>query len=66
MAQFMLTQSRHYIASKIRDCYVFIAQNFDEGDEICIFGYFVFIGGLDDQPNYDLAFQIFPVCDRQC
>ncbi|KAI0085279.1 hypothetical protein BDY19DRAFT_967219 [Irpex rosettiformis] len=27
------------VASKIRDCYAFIAQNFDEGDEICIFGF---------------------------
>ncbi|KAI0804520.1 hypothetical protein BC629DRAFT_1182970 [Irpex lacteus] len=27
------------VASKIRDCYAFLAQNFDEGDEICIFGF---------------------------
>ncbi|KAH8109828.1 hypothetical protein DFH11DRAFT_1624702 [Phellopilus nigrolimitatus] len=27
------------VASKIRDAYAFIAQNFDEGDEICIFGF---------------------------
>ncbi|KAF8644284.1 hypothetical protein AX16_008569 [Volvariella volvacea WC 439] len=26
------------VASKIRDAYVFIAQNFEEGDEICLFG----------------------------
>ncbi|KAF9817313.1 hypothetical protein IEO21_03573 [Rhodonia placenta] len=26
------------VASKIRDAYAFIAQNFEEGDEICIFG----------------------------
>ncbi|KIK01582.1 hypothetical protein K443DRAFT_98321 [Laccaria amethystina LaAM-08-1] len=26
------------VASKIRDAYVFIAQNFDDGDEICLFG----------------------------
>ncbi|KAG7096248.1 hypothetical protein E1B28_003697 [Marasmius oreades] len=26
------------VASKIRDAYVFIAQNFEDGDEICIFG----------------------------
>ncbi|KAF9258715.1 hypothetical protein L218DRAFT_1080306 [Marasmius fiardii PR-910] len=27
------------VASKIRDAYVFIAQNFEKGDEICIFGF---------------------------
>ncbi|EJC99738.1 uncharacterized protein FOMMEDRAFT_148591 [Fomitiporia mediterranea MF3/22] len=27
------------VASKIRDAYAFIAQNFDDGDEICIFGF---------------------------
>ncbi|KZT09411.1 uncharacterized protein LAESUDRAFT_552679 [Laetiporus sulphureus 93-53] len=27
------------VASKIRDAYAFIAQNFEEGDEICIFGF---------------------------
>ncbi|KAI6131930.1 hypothetical protein EV401DRAFT_2065503 [Pisolithus croceorrhizus] len=27
------------VASKIRDAYAFIAQNFEVGDEICIFGY---------------------------
>jgi hypothetical protein len=27
------------VASKIRDAYVFIAQNFEEGDEICLFGF---------------------------
>uniref|UniRef100_A0A0W0F0R5 T6SS Phospholipase effector Tle1-like catalytic domain-containing protein n=1 Tax=Moniliophthora roreri TaxID=221103 RepID=A0A0W0F0R5_MONRR len=27
------------VASKIRDAYVFIAQNFEVGDEICIFGF---------------------------
>lgn len=27
------------VASKIRDAYVFIAQNFDDGDEICLFGF---------------------------
>ena len=26
------------IASKIRDAYVFIAQNYEAGDEICLFG----------------------------
>lgn len=26
------------IASKIRDAYVFLAQNFDKGDDICLFG----------------------------
>lgn len=28
----------HYTASKIRDAYVFIAQNYSNGDEIFIFG----------------------------
>ncbi|KAI6038064.1 hypothetical protein EDC04DRAFT_3026286 [Pisolithus marmoratus] len=28
------------VASKIRDAYAFIAQNFQVGDEICIFGFF--------------------------
>lgn len=27
------------VASKIRDAYAFLAQNFEEGDEICIFGF---------------------------
>ncbi|KIK42589.1 hypothetical protein CY34DRAFT_135951 [Suillus luteus UH-Slu-Lm8-n1] len=27
------------VASKIRDAYAFIAQNFEDGDEICIFGF---------------------------
>ncbi|PAV20088.1 hypothetical protein PNOK_0502200 [Pyrrhoderma noxium] len=27
------------VASKIRDAYAFVAQNFEEGDEICIFGF---------------------------
>ena len=27
-----------HIASKIRDAYAFIAQNFEEGDEIFLFG----------------------------
>ncbi|KAE9395187.1 hypothetical protein BT96DRAFT_885850 [Gymnopus androsaceus JB14] len=27
------------VASKIRDAYVFIAQNFEDGDEICLFGF---------------------------
>ncbi|KAF8595864.1 hypothetical protein BDV93DRAFT_500858 [Ceratobasidium sp. AG-I] len=27
------------VASKIRDAYAFIAQNYEEGDEICIFGF---------------------------
>ena len=26
-------------ASKIRDAYAFLAQNFDDGDEICLFGW---------------------------
>ena len=29
----------NFIASKIRDAYAFIAQNFADGDEICIFGF---------------------------
>ncbi|KIK17214.1 hypothetical protein PISMIDRAFT_634830 [Pisolithus microcarpus 441] len=28
------------LASKIRDAYAFLAQNFNEGDEICLFGVF--------------------------
>ena len=27
-----------FAASKIRDAYVFIAQNYEVGDEICLFG----------------------------
>ncbi|KAF5309279.1 hypothetical protein D9758_018900 [Tetrapyrgos nigripes] len=27
------------VASKIRDAYVFLAQNFEEGDDICLFGF---------------------------
>lgn len=27
------------VASKIRDAYAFLAQNYDEGDEICLFGF---------------------------
>ncbi|KAG1755267.1 uncharacterized protein EDB91DRAFT_1098085 [Suillus paluster] len=27
------------VASKIRDAYAFVAQNFEDGDEICIFGF---------------------------
>lgn len=27
------------VASKIRDAYVFIAQNYEEGDQICLFGF---------------------------
>ncbi|ESK89907.1 hypothetical protein Moror_795 [Moniliophthora roreri MCA 2997] len=27
------------VASKIRDAYVFIAQNFEDGDDICLFGF---------------------------
>ena len=27
-----------FTASKIRDAYVFVAQNYEDGDEICLFG----------------------------
>ncbi|KAJ7455862.1 hypothetical protein FB451DRAFT_1407688 [Mycena latifolia] len=30
---------RTAVASKIRDAYVFVAQNFEDGDQICLFGF---------------------------
>ena len=33
-----LSSIRRATASKIRDAYVFLAQNYEDGDEICIFG----------------------------
>lgn len=35
----LLQASGVAVASKIRDAYAFIAQNFEVGDEICIFGF---------------------------
>lgn len=38
-------------ASKIRDVYAFIAQNYEDGDEICLFGLV--------SPCYILPYQTF-------
>ncbi|KAI6096788.1 hypothetical protein EV401DRAFT_1880084 [Pisolithus croceorrhizus] len=38
--QFCIEAKIKLLASKIRDAYAFLAQNFNEGDEICLFGVF--------------------------